>query len=1188
VQDSPGRSPALGDTNDDGALDSVSIPPINLSFDIKWGRYLSPGDKLLAAGLDALNEGKTPDAIDKLTRAANRYIFEANSQRDRSQTLWILGLVHLQNGDAAKGAEALELAAEVGQHVNAYQIRYLALTLLVLVFSFQNNPEKADLAAEQAARLVHLGSTAMKVQLYEHWARALMLGNKPAKALEKLELALPLARDTLENKAALQRLLVVEAWAYAALGDRNGADDSFSRALLLCVPQDDLCRASMHAWRADSWRAVNDYDRAESEYSEAADAYHKAANLIEEGKFLAMLGKFQERMGHSSRAAVTWEQALTVLEHSGDSKRLKNVQLALSHLYRQMGRNDKAIEIIHSLQEDLVVEVDGKPLTITAQDWNKLIEHVENSPDLARTICQEYMNSSEKRHYIYGIAEAHLCWAKFQIDAGDVAAGLSHIDRAAAGFEQSNASDQLTVSTLYRGLALSMLGRYADAESALLRALHEFETSANTLGEVEAKNALGELYLIRARYREAMTYFQGAWTIADKLDHRRQAFNNSASLTVTAYQSGVPLPLFSDTLLQGATTLVAGNSDARILLNIGRLQLKSHERAKAREAFEKALDIAVDLQNRLVEAQCHILLGETDDKPVRKRRHLVRAMELADLTRIPELVSRSRYAMAQFEISEHQYERAIELLEKSRVEAREVGAVEMEAEADLQLAILSERSKPAAAERLYDEAIALREEIRTHAPSFSLQLGLGSVGAELYDRAIALAFSQGRYERAFELTEQARSRAFLDSIANSDIARSNSNNPTIAKAEAEIRILDTRASALRSRALQEPEKLVLKETLTSLAVKKRALDELWSQMNATDNAAGLKYGGIQVPHLKRIQEAIPPGLTLVSYYVSSRVSVAFIVSTSEFHGMALPADAGKIDREILLLRDAPSLSRLPNVSPLWNYLIAPLVPFLGTRMLAVIPYGRLNYLSFTSLRNADGYLGERFVVFNLPSASSLQFLRLPSSTKSGRFAAVVASGVPGTAVLSELRDAIEELGQHTKGTVVFGKDATPSAFRLAAKGADQLIIASHGQLDPDAPLQSRVLLAADETGGGWLTVKDLFDVNLKLGSLVMMIGCDTSLGGVSSGEDIIALNRALLSSGAATVIASLWKVREDAATLTMRRFFFHLPESDCPAFALQAAQEDARKQFPHPMDWAAFTLTGRPTSSCFENPAAGR
>jgi CHAT domain-containing protein len=81
------------------------------------------------------------------------------------------------------------------------------------------------------------------------------------------------------------------------------------------------------------------------------------------------------------------------------------------------------------------------------------------------------------------------------------------------------------------------------------------------------------------------------------------------------------------------------------------------------------------------------------------------------------------------------------------------------------------------------------------------------------------------------------------------------------------------------------------------------------------------------------------------------------------------------------------------------------------------------------------------------------------------------------------------------------------------------------------------------------------------------------LGRITDGGDVIGLTRGFLYAGANTVVASLWKVADDATLELMERFYANLARMD-KREALRSAQIETARKFPHPFFWAAFYLTG--------------
>jgi tetratricopeptide (TPR) repeat protein/CHAT domain-containing protein len=126
---------------------------------------------------------------------------------------------------------------------------------------------------------------------------------------------------------------------------------------------------------------------------------------------------------------------------------------------------------------------------------------------------------------------------------------------------------------------------------------------------------------------------------------------------------------------------------------------------------------------------------------------------------------------------------------------------------------------------------------------------------------------------------------------------------------------------------------------------------------------------------------------------------------------------------------------------------------------------------------------------------------------------------------------------------------------------------------------------------GILTALAVQELDLRKVELVVLSACETGLGQVAGGEGILGLQRAFQVAGAKTVVASLWKVDDDATRKLMERFYDNLWSKKMSKLeALREAQlsmlrgELARsveveragegdRRLP-PYYWAAFVLSG--------------
>jgi CHAT domain-containing protein len=127
--------------------------------------------------------------------------------------------------------------------------------------------------------------------------------------------------------------------------------------------------------------------------------------------------------------------------------------------------------------------------------------------------------------------------------------------------------------------------------------------------------------------------------------------------------------------------------------------------------------------------------------------------------------------------------------------------------------------------------------------------------------------------------------------------------------------------------------------------------------------------------------------------------------------------------------------------------------------------------------------------------------------------------------------------------------------------------------------------------GCLLTALEAAELDLRGAELVTLSACDTGRGRTAGGEGVVGLQRAFLVGGARAVVATQWKVKDDAAHALMREFYQRLWTGKPlgKAEALRQAQLwmiekwDGDRGSTEPKDeggplpphfWAAFTLAG--------------
>ena len=313
--------------------------------------------------------------------------------------------------------------------------------------------------------------------------------------------------------------------------------------------------------------------------------------------------------------------------------------------------------------------------------------------------------------------------------------------------------------------------------------------------------------------------------------------------------------------------------------------------------------------------------------------------------------------------------------------------------------------------------------------------------------------------------------------------------------------------------------------------------------------------------------------------------------------------------------------------------LGPVANQLNARRIIVVADGALNYIPFQllPLSSSDQTpLVAKYEVVNAPSASVLGQLRQERQQRPRRTRILAAFGDPvfasnyqqyknsggsGELLAASKSERGESWQRASRDIEVKGDDIDPSTIQplhyskselkklsdlagsqaLIAKGFDAsrgvlettdfsqyaiLHFATHGLLNPKNPENSGFLLSMLDFDGkpqdGFITMRDVYSLHVPV-DLVVLSACRTGLGKDVRGEGLIGLTRGFMHAGASSVVASLWKVDDEATAELMKNFYANmLQKGMAPAEALRAAQNVVRQnpmwQSPH--FWAGFTLQG--------------
>ncbi|MEI6065592.1 MAG: CHAT domain-containing protein, partial [Pseudanabaena sp. ELA748] len=261
---------------------------------------------------------------------------------------------------------------------------------------------------------------------------------------------------------------------------------------------------------------------------------------------------------------------------------------------------------------------------------------------------------------------------------------------------------------------------------------------------------------------------------------------------------------------------------------------------------------------------------------------------------------------------------------------------------------------------------------------------------------------------------------------------------------------------------------------------------------------------------------------------------------------------------------------------LYRLLIKPIAEFLPTdpeAKVVFIPHQALFLVPFAALREQSGkYLIEKQTITYSPSIQVLAYTEKLRDRPQGTGTLLVGNPTNNRRDLPNAEIEVKAIAQFFKTKAIIGKDATKAA--ILAKISDVRIIhlATHGDFNDTNGLESSIFFAYDGNKSISITAAEILKLNLKA-ELVVLSACNTAKGKIA-GDGVIGLSRAFILAGTPSIIVSLWSIPDAETGRLMPEFYQNLQNNRDRAQALRKAMLTTMQDYPHPRNWAAFTLIG--------------
>ena len=453
-----------------------------------------------------------------------------------------------------------------------------------------------------------------------------------------------------------------------------------------------------------------------------------------------------------------------------------------------------------------------------------------------------------------------------------------------------------------------------------------------------------------------------------------------------------------------------------------------------------------------------------------------------------------------------------------------------------------------------------------------LKISYGSELCKIYQILVPVCLRLGKYEEALKYTEESKSRSQVELLSTTEIMPKAQVTKEISRLLIDEKKCLDRLQQIQMRYLEatavviEPDEVQkISDKLSAIYNRLEVLDPEYVSLRRSES---LSLDGI-----KQLLSSLGKKTVLIEYFLTNDDLTIFTLSTIDYElhikKIELSSDGlynyiKAFDEEVTLFRKTGKTSE--RWLGLSKYLIEPVAEFIPEgSTIYFIPDRALHYIPLHALE-----LNGVPLIINHPVAysSSATLLKLIRKKGTNRYQTCAPFGI------KPFDMEAKKVANFFRTKAYIDSEATIASV-FDNQDNDIIHISCHGEFDLDNPHISGITMF-----DGSLTVKDILKMRLNT-ELVTLSACCTGLSRYTHGNEMIGFTRAVLYAGAPSVVVSLWSVYGPSTEDLMYEFYSYLTgqniEHQCSdkAVALQQAQINLMKKYPHPFYWAPFILIGK-------------
>lgn len=936
-----------------------------------------------------------------------------------------------------------------------------------------------------------------------------------------------------------------------AAGEYEKALDLYKRARKLF---DDVGnrrgRGNTFNGEADVLYMLGDHEKALEAYRSARKLFEQVGDRRGQARTLGGEANVLYLLDDNEKALDAFRSARKLFEQFGDRWGQGNTFRGEAQVLHRLNDNEKALDAFRSARKlfEEVGDRKGQGNTLRGEaevlyelgDYDKALDAFRS----ARNLLEEVGDRKGQGNTLLGEAKV-----LFQLGENEKA--LEAHRSARKIFEEIG--DRRGQGNTLRNEAniLFELGDNEKALEAYKRARKLFEQVRDRLGQ--GNTFLGEAFVL-LRFGE---------------DER--ALNTFRSARKLYEQTG-------SQLMQG--NALAGEASA--LYRLG-------DNEKALDTYRSARKIYEQIGNR--EGQVYTFCGEADvlirlgknEKALDAYRS-ARKLEVEE----PQSLGNTLLGEARIQSRLGRERDAKSLASQAVVAYRKSGSVGSERDAWLVTAEVEHSSG-----NLEPAVSAAREAVRLHAVWRSKRISERQRAEEdesisaAYDILVPVLLSQAQTEQALATAEEARSHALLDLLT---AGFNYGKRGTAIDLRAERQRLVSELAQVEAESRQAADA----GRLADLQIHRNQIDhELdWNQYQtlAAEQDALLTAQPLDAAGIRAVARETGP---ILLYYVTDKELIGFLVPSDGTDVFAARIDVSRsrlaevVQQYIHDEANPFYADRAAQQSrELWDLLLAPFAARLPAGgPLVIVPHGPLHELPFETLLDPAGTpLFERWAVSFAPSVSTLARARKRHQEPQPKDSFLVFSSGRGLDLLEAEAGEVARLFGNDKAAFQ-PTEASFENYERLVPDARHLLISTAGTWAPRDPRKTYLeILSTRDVHDSRLSVAEIATIPLNA-ELVALEACDTARGETRQTDERLDLTRAFLTAGAASVLATRWKVPDEPATTRFLLDFYRAYRQGGGDLkgrgqglrkdqALTEARRRSRERGDPAQVWAAWVLVG--------------